>query len=261
MSKDQAEKTLAELRERYPKAFPLDPEAVMPLMLHVHKKLIAAGYDRKAVSAALGQYVNAPAYLKTLAAGKPRVNLDGEPVGFVSEVHQTDAKEKLENPAARKTWKPRPRISLAGTIAPSQEPPKRTPMPQIELTAVQAKIAFTIDTETFRAVLNVDTTGAKSVTTAVMVEGKKYVAQLNPKSFRKAVTAFREAANPVVTISGNLKGNSIEAAGIQVFDKGAKAAETTQSTTERSEPTPQAVPPRADSERPKLALKPKASGA
>jgi hypothetical protein len=95
-------------------------------------------------------------------------------------------------------------------------------MPQIELTAVLAKIAFTIDPETFRAVLDVDSVGAKSVAVAIEVEGKKYTAQLNPKSFRKAQAAFREAANPVVSVSGNLKGSAIESAGIQIFDKGQK---------------------------------------
>ena len=97
-------------------------------------------------------------------------------------------------------------------------------MPQIELTAVQAKIAFTIDSETFRAVLDVDSMGAKSVPVAILVDDKKYMAQLNPKSFRKAQAAFREAANPVVLISGNLKDNAVESAGIQIFDKGAKTA-------------------------------------
>jgi hypothetical protein len=62
------------------------------------------------------------------------------------------------------------------------------------------------------------------VPVAIAVDGKKYSVHLNPKSFRKAQTAFREAANPVVSISGNLKGSAIESAGIQIFDKGAKAA-------------------------------------
>jgi hypothetical protein len=97
-------------------------------------------------------------------------------------------------------------------------------MPQIELAAIQAKIAFTIDPETFRAVLDVDSVGAKSVEVTIVAESKKYTAQLNPKSFRKAQAAFREAANPVASVSGNLKGNTIESAGIQIFDKGAKTA-------------------------------------
>ena len=78
---ESPETLLAELSERYPGAFPSDPEAVMPLAINIHKKLVAAGYDRKAVAGALGPYASAPAYLAALAAGKPRVNLDGEPMG------------------------------------------------------------------------------------------------------------------------------------------------------------------------------------
>lgn len=251
---------LDELRERYPKAFPTDPEAVMPLMLYVHKVLIRAGYLQGAVSAALRGYVNSPAYLQALAAGKPRVNLDGEPVGFVSEAHQADAQARIENPDARRLAKQAkaPAIALAGTIDQPQEPPQRKPMPTIELTATLAKIAVTIDPAAFRAVLDVDTVGAKSVPVAIAVDGKKYLAQLNSKSFRKAQVAFKEAANPTVSISGNLKGNSIEAAGIQVFDKGAKAAEEGKQA-KAPEPAPVVEPQTAaqtgGTGRPKLALK------
>jgi hypothetical protein len=221
---EATETLLAELRERYPKAFPADPEAVMPLMLHIHKGLLAAGYKRKAVTETLGVYVNAPAYLAALSAGRPRIDLDGEPAGEVSETQRELAKAQLENPNLRKPMFRWSAINLAGKIDNPQEPLKRKHMTPIELTAVQAKIAFTIDPETFRAVLDVDSTGAKSVPVAIAVDGKKYSVQLNPKSFRKAQTAFREAANPVVSISGNLKGSAIESAGIQIFDKGAKAA-------------------------------------
>jgi sRNA-binding protein len=218
---EASETLLAELRERYPKAFPAEPEAAMPLAIHIHKALIADGYARKAVAESLGLYANAPAYLAALAAGKPRVGLDGEPSGEVTAAQRELAAAQLENPGVRKAkW---PAIALAGRIDNPQEPQKKKPMPQIELTAVQAKVAFTIDSETFRAVLDVDSVGAKSVLVAIAADGKKYNAQLNPKSFRKAQAAFREAANPVVSISGNLKGGAIESAGIQIFDKGAKA--------------------------------------
>jgi hypothetical protein len=142
----------------------------------------------------------------------------------VSEAQRELAKAQLENPNLRKPMFRWSAINLAGKIDNPQEPLKRKHMTPIELTAVQAKIAFTIDPETFRAVLDVDSTGAKSVPVAIAVDGKKYSVQLNPKSFRKAQTAFREAANPVVSISGNLKGSAIESAGIQIFDKGVKAA-------------------------------------
>jgi len=216
-SMPEASAILAELCERYPKAFFVYPEAAMPLAINIHKKLIAAGYNRKAVAVALGTYASAQPYLAALAAGKPRVNLDGEPVGKVTEAQREFAKAQLENPGARKTA-----IELTGKIDKSEQ--QKKPMPQIELTAILAKVAFTIDPETFRAVLDVDSVGAKSVPVAITVDGKKYTAQLNPKSFRKAQAAFKDATNPVVSISGNLKGSAIESAGIQIFDKGAKDA-------------------------------------
>ena len=214
------EALLAELRERYPKTFHTNPAVVVPLAVKIHKKLVAAGYNRQAVAEALGLYVSSPAYLAALAAGTRRIDLGGEPAGEVTEAHRQFAREQMENPAAAK-----PRIGpvrLAGKIDKPQQ--QKKPMPQIELAAVQAKIAFTIDAETFRAALDVDSAGAKSVQVSIAVDGKKYAAQLNPKSFRKAQAAFREAANPVVSISGNIKGGAVESAGIQVFDKAAKAA-------------------------------------
>ncbi len=92
----------------------------------------------------------------------------------------------------------------------------------IEITSKQTKIAFNIDPESFRAVIGTDTAGKKTVEVLVVADGKKLVSNLNPKSFRKAVAAFLAAENPVVSVSGNLVGNKVEGAGIQVFDKGAK---------------------------------------
>lgn len=258
---------LDELRERYPKAFATDPGAVMPLMLKVHEPLVLAGYGKKAVRAALSEYVSAPAYLEALAAGKPRVDLDGEPVGFVSEKHQADARAWLESLEGRPPLpgkKPkRPAVALSGTLEQPQEPPKKTTMPTLELTGTQAKIAITIDADAFRAALDLDAVGAKAVPVVIAVDGKKYTAQLNSKSFRKAQTAFKEAVNPTVSISGNLKGNAIEAAGIVVFDKGAKAAvEAGAGSAPTPEPTPVVEPQGAATAnggagRPKLVLKPK----
>jgi sRNA-binding protein len=259
---------LDELRERYPKAFPNDPGAVMPLMLYVHKALLRAGYPWATVSTALRQHVNSRAYIEALAAGKPRINLDGDEVGFVNEFHQADAKARLEHPdmqrqPAKKAL--RPTVALSGTLEQSQEPPKKkTTMPTIELTATLAKIAVTIDPATFRAVLDLDTVGAKAVPVTIVVDGKKYMAQLNSKSFRKAQTLFKEAVNPTVSISGNLKGNAIEAAGIVVFDKGTKMAEGGEQA-KAAEPAPvveakPVTPADSGAGRPKLALRPKATG-
>lgn len=247
---------LSELSKRHPLAFPVDPAAVMPLAINIHKKLIAAGHDRQAVSVALRQHVSSPAYLAALAAGKPRVNLDGEPVGHVSEIHQAEARAALENPNTRhKRPAQRSPIALTGTLSPSQAPNRKKSMPVLELTVAQAKIAFTLDTAAFRAALDMDTAGAKTVPVTLRAGDRTYTAQLNPKSFRKAQAAFREAANPVVSISGNLIGNAIEAAGIQVFDKGGKPAAAEAAKPEPAETTP--PPSVAEGQRPRLSLKPK----
>jgi hypothetical protein len=119
---------------------------------------------------------------------------------------------------------PAPHTPAPGAAPANHKPQSKTAMPQIELTAALAKIALTIDPEAFRAVLDVDSAGAKAVLVAVAADGKQYTAQLNPKSFRKAQAAFCEAANPAVSLSGTLKGGVVESAGIQVFDKGAKDA-------------------------------------
>ena len=217
---EAADALLAELRERYPMAFFADPEAILPLAIKIHKQLVTAGYNFVAVKNALGLYVNSPAYLAALIAGKPRIGLDGEPAGEVTEEQREIARARLENPDAIK--QKLSAINLAGSIDKTE--PQKKLMAQIELTAAHAKITFIIDSETFRLALDVDSTGAKSVPVAIAVDGKKYTAQLNPKSFRKAQSSFREAANPAVTITGNLKGGAVESAGIQVFDKGARAA-------------------------------------
>ncbi len=266
---------MPELRERYPKAFTRDPKAIMPLAIGLHKELARAGYDRKALYKALKYYTNSYAYLGALAAGKPRVNLDGEPVGTVSEEHQQEAAAALAVPGGRKSIAPpdAPQaVALAGQIKhPPQKPQQKTPMPSIDLKGLQAKIAVTIDAATFRAALKVDTMGAKSVPVAIAVEGRAYMASLNAKSFRKAQAMFQEAAQPVVSISGNLKGDVIEAAGIQVFDKGGKAPQADQPA---KAPPPEAAAPAVEPAkapetepgtpetgaggRPKLSLKPKA---
>jgi sRNA-binding protein len=269
---------LPELRERFPKAFASDPEAIMPLALGIHRELMSLGYHRKALYKALMIHTDSPTYLAALAAGKPRVNLDGEPVSPVSDEHRQEAAAALADPTARQPQpqpdKPPP-VALTGRIEKPPKPKqKKTPMPSsIELKGLQAKIAVTIDAATFRAALGVDTMGVKAVPATLAVEGKTYTADLNPKSFRKAQTAFQEAAQPVVSIAGNLKGDVIEAAGIQVFDKGGKPAQAQARastpvvvTVKASAPPPLPLPlpepgataPAGGTARPKLSLKPKA---
>jgi hypothetical protein len=204
---------LAEFRERFPNAFAAEDAPQRPLALGIHKELKKAGFTFMGVQKAMALLARNPAYLAAVAAGGVRVGLDGEPTGEVTEAQREVARANLEQLAAG--------VVLAGRF---EKPVERKTVAQIELTGLNAKIAITIDAESFRAVLQLDSLGAKAVPVAVVAGGKKYLASLNAKSFRKAQAAFQEAANPMVSISGNLKGDIVESAGIQVFDKGAKSA-------------------------------------
>ncbi|SMF97839.1 ProQ/FINO family protein [Methylomagnum ishizawai] len=254
------ERLLAELRALYPKAFASGPEAVMPLALYIHHKIKPPeGYTRAHLSAALRLYTTTPEYLAALAAGRPRVGLEGEPAGFVSEVHRKEAAATLADPGSRLPKKEKRRLFLAARLEHPTDA-QGNPMPKIRFSAAQAKITLVLDPATFRAALDLDTVGIKTLSVTIEADGKYYDALLNPKSFRKAQAAFREAASPVVTISGNLKDGVVESAGIQVFDKGAKAAEP--APVPASAPQVRGTPASNDRDngRPRLGLKPKAGG-
>lgn len=261
------EALLEKWRERFPKAFPAD--GPRPLVVGIHQTLEKFGYDAEQARAALALYVTSPAYLTALAAdGSNRVNLRGKSKGQVSEAQRQDARHRLEHPDEPR---PTPPIRLTGQVQTPPPKPKRKKVATIQLAAAQAKIALSLDADAFRAALDVDTTGAKAVPVDIRVNGRTYHAQLNPKSFRKAQAAFRQAVNPAVLLSGNLKGFDIEAAGLQVFDKGAKqvAEETAKPEPVESAPVPAPVPPPpspvpppvAEGQRRKLSLKPKKSTA
>jgi hypothetical protein len=219
---DTPEALLNYLREQFPATFPPEGKPPVPLMVGIRERLVKRGYAPDLLDTFLEAYVTATAYLEAVAAGQHRVNLLGELKNVPSKGQREQARQKLADPSLPRLKKP-PVVALSGEIAPAPPSEKKT-VPTFELTALQAKIAFTIDAETFRKVLDVDSVGAKTVPVSIVAEGRKYTANLNPKSFRKAQAAFREATQPVVTISGNLKGQVVESAGIQVFDKGAKAA-------------------------------------
>lgn len=89
----------------------------------------------------------------------------------------------------------------------------------INLKAKGIKVSLPLDQDSFHTVLTVDTIGLKSLPVTIEAEGVQYEAVLNPKTFRKNVETFKAAKDPTVILSGTLKGNRIETAGIQVFDK------------------------------------------
>jgi hypothetical protein len=95
-------------------------------------------------------------------------------------------------------------------------------MHEIKLTAKTVKVTLALDPAGFRAALDAKTIGAKTIPVVLVVGDRKLTANLNPKSFRKNVAAFQAATDPAVILSGNLNGDAVESAGIQVFDKANK---------------------------------------
>lgn len=79
----------------YPAAF---CEPVKPLKLRILEdlsKVRPEGTSKLTLRRALHWWTNSSAYLKTLAGGGQRHDLDGQPVGAISEKHQRHARECL----------------------------------------------------------------------------------------------------------------------------------------------------------------------
>ena len=94
---------LAELRERFPAAFPTDPAAVRPLALRVRERIEATGTvpSRTTLHRALWLWTRQSAYLAAIAEGRPRINLDGSDAGAVTPEHQAAAAAWLEKLRAK----------------------------------------------------------------------------------------------------------------------------------------------------------------
>lgn len=115
---------LAELRERFPDAFPADLSRVRPLALGVRATLEAAGIaGRTPLHRVLWLWTRQPAYLAAIAEGRPRVNPDGTDAGPVAPEHRQQAAERLAKLAAKAE-----RRTAASVPAPAPEP-EPTPAP------------------------------------------------------------------------------------------------------------------------------------
>jgi sRNA-binding protein len=87
---------LAKLAELYPACFAAEASGPhRPLKIGIYADLRKRGL-KAAVVGVLGVYTRRPAYLKALAAGGPRYDLDGNPCGEVTADQMTDAQAKIE---------------------------------------------------------------------------------------------------------------------------------------------------------------------
>ena len=84
------------LRTNFPKTF---PDSHIPLKIGIHQDIFALSLtdapSKRLVRQALGFYVNSFGYLRSLAIGAPRIDLNGEQVGEVTEQEAQAALAKI----------------------------------------------------------------------------------------------------------------------------------------------------------------------
>jgi ProP effector len=91
--------TLLKLCELYPKCFFADNREVKPLKVGIDTDLLAeqlTDFSKRALKDALRLYTRRPAYYQKLVVDTPRINLQGEEVGIVTEEHVVAADQARE---------------------------------------------------------------------------------------------------------------------------------------------------------------------
>lgn len=94
----EATATRALLAARFPRCFAPKGAPKHPIKLGIHNDLRAAAPDisRRLIRIALEDYTTGISYLRAMAAGAARLDLEGWPAGEVSITHAKLARELLE---------------------------------------------------------------------------------------------------------------------------------------------------------------------
>jgi sRNA-binding protein len=99
----QIEALYEELHQRFPNTFFREPEKISPLKKGIYHDIKAAfppgTFNTRVLDWTLHRYSYRYVYVRAVAAGKPRIDLSGNPVGVVTEDEQQQAVERL------KTWR------------------------------------------------------------------------------------------------------------------------------------------------------------
>ena len=99
-----ARKQLAMLREKWPVAFPAEPERVRPLAIGVAGEIASAmGWSLPYTLGVLARWKMAPAYCRAVLAQEHRVALDGSPAEAIDAKAKDLAAKRLARLAERET--------------------------------------------------------------------------------------------------------------------------------------------------------------
>ena len=90
---NEARQALREIAARFPEAFQFP---IRPLSVTARQDLIASGYDKAVVYRVLKLYCGRIDYLKAVAHGARRVNLDGSDADLPEQSHIEHARERLK---------------------------------------------------------------------------------------------------------------------------------------------------------------------
>jgi hypothetical protein len=216
-----------DLPARYPACF--DPSNPRPLKLHIHKDLAAAGYLRKATKRVLAAYCLRRAYLNAMLAGAPRIDLDGQPAGEVTEDQAALAQAMLSGAV------PIPKIRAE---RPKEPTPTSTPAPALPQDApltpeniVTGRLELTAKFTQLPQPLPVKT-GMKI---GIQTDTALVVATLPPKVWKKLEQAASDCPSWIASLTGKLGAQAgsdagavvvLEQAAVQVFERKAKPAST-----------------------------------
>ena len=196
---------LPPLAELYPACF--DWEHPRPLKINIHQDLMAAGHDRLAVKRALGRYCKVDRYWRALQTDAPRIDLQGQPAGAVTEREAAYARSLVE----------------ARATARAALPPNATPLPKESL--VPAHLILTVKFSELPQPLPVQ----DGIKIGVQTGEGIVTAILPPKVWRTLERATQTYPQWVAALSGALERFAdgeiaLKHPAVQVFEKKAKPA-------------------------------------
>jgi ProP effector len=119
--------------KRWPTAFPAHPEAIRPLAVGIHQLLEKEFPDRspEQIRRAIAQwrYPRLGAYLRAVARGGARYDLDGQPCGEVTEGEKDNARQRLHEWRAKRKAQAAAAAAAAAVSSPDGSLPDLTPLP------------------------------------------------------------------------------------------------------------------------------------
>jgi ProP effector len=123
---------IAQLAELYPNCF---RQPRQPLKIGIHNDVIAQHPELRPslIASALKAYTRSPGYLETLKAGSARIDLEGNPVGTVTDADEEDAKRKIAKAtkgAAAQAIEDRNAASQPPAKPVAEPPGKQNPIPE-----------------------------------------------------------------------------------------------------------------------------------